>query len=426
MNTPVLHYPDTTSLLGLRRTPGRPLEFLDALAHRGDFVPFTLAHRPAVLLNRPDYVSMVLVSEASKFQKGRANQRARHLLGSGLLTADASLHAERLKVIQPAFARRRHGEFVADVVSRASAMCDRWHRGSVVSVTDEIGELAFCIVGHTIVGADVSGDFREVKAAAADATASLDPLLSLVAPIPKVRRAHARLRRVVHALALRASDAAPEGSLLALLNAGAIAEPASEQRTDDLLTVLLAGYDTITSALTWAWALLSAHPAVEAKMRDEVDAVLGLRAATQADVPNLVYTRGVIAEALRLHPPAWVLARHAVETHRFDAGEISRGTTVLVSQYLLHRDPRFFAHPAVFDPARWMVRERSALPRFAYFPFGAGPRSCIGESFAWLESVLLLATVAQRCRLQAIGRAFPEIDARMTLRPRGPVLMTVC
>lgn len=424
MNSSLLHYPDT-NLWGIRRESGNPLGFLDALARHGDFVPFMLARRPAVLLNRPDYVSTVLVSEASTFQKGRANQRARHLLGSGLLTADAGLHAERLKVIQPAFARRRREEFAAAVVSQASAMCDRWNRDRVIDLTHEIGELTFCIVGQTIVGADVSREFCEVKAAVAEATASLDPLVSLVAPLRQVRRAQTRLRRVVRAAAARASDAAPEGSLLALLNAHDGRDPASEQRTDDLLTILLAGYDTITSALTWTWALLSAHPDVEAKLREELEAVLGPRTATPADIPGLVYTRAVIAESLRLYPPAWVLARHAVESHVFDGGEVAPGTTVLISQYLLHRDPRFFDRPTMFEPARWLSGHQPIHPRLAYFPFGAGSRSCIGESFALMESVLLLATIAQRWRLQAMDGELPEIEARITLRPRGSVLMTV-
>lgn len=425
MSTPALQYPGT-SVWRIRRTSRHPLEFLDALARQGDFVPFMLGGRPAVLLNRPDYVSTVLLSQASRFQKGRANQRARNLLGSGLLTADEGLHARRLRLIQPAFARRRRAEFVAAIVSRASAMCDTWSPGSVVDVASDIGQLAFSVVGCTVIGADVSSEFHQVKTAVADATASLDPLLSLVAPVPQVRRARARLRRIAHAIAARASEEAPDGSLLALLKADVPREASEEQDCDDLLTILLAGYDTISSALTWSWALLAANPAAESAMREEVASVLGSRPAGPADIPGLRYTRAVIAEALRLYPPAWVLAREAVAPHQFDDGEVAPGTIVLMSQYLLHRDGRFFDRPAVFDPARWLPGNHRPHSRFAYFPFGAGARSCIGETFAWMESVLLLATVAQRCRLKTVDGCFPGIDARITLRPRGPALMVVC
>jgi cytochrome P450 len=417
-------YPDT-NLWSIRRKSCKPLEFLDALARDGDFMPFMLAWRHAVLLNRPDYVSTVLVSEARKFQKGRAIQRARHLLGSGLLTAEGALHAERRKALHPAFAGRRLEECASIVVSRASAMCDRWSPHRVIDVTHEIGELTFGIVGETIVGTDVSREFREVKEAVADATASLDPLVSLVAPLRHVRRAQARLRRVVRGAAARASSGAVANSALALLNARTGGEPLTEQDIDDLLTILLAGYDTITSALTWTWALLSAYPDVDARMREELKAVLGERDATADDVARLAYTRAIVAESLRLYPPAWVLARHAVESHRFDAGEVPAGTVVLISQYLLHRDARFFDRPTVFDPGRWLRDDQRIHRRLAYFPFGAGSRSCIGESFGWMEGVLLLATIARRWRLIAIDNTFPEIEARITLRPRGAVMMTV-
>jgi len=395
-----------------------------------------------VLLNRPDYVSTVLIGEAAKFHKGSANQRARRLLGNGLLTAAGEVHAERRRLIQPAFARTRLDECAAVVVRRARAMCDRWRAGEVVDVVDAIGQLTFGIVGETIVGGLVDAEFRQVQEAVSEAIASLDPLVSLVAPLRRVRRAQSRLRTVVAELASRATEQATEGSLLALLNAhdaqgcgssaglqprrSAGLQPChqpSEQRIDDLLTILVAGHDTITSALSWTLALVAAHPEVERDMRDELKAVLAGRDATAADVGDLVYTRAVLAESLRLYPPAWVLARHAAESHCFDEGEVQAGTIVLVSQYLLHRDGRFFERPQAFDPRRWLAGGADH-PRFAYFPFGAGARACIGESFGWMEGVLLLATIALRWRLRTIG-AFPEIDLRITMRPRGPVLMEV-
>jgi cytochrome P450 len=416
------HYPEP-SLWSLRRRQTDPIGFLEALARQGDFVPFVLARRQAFLLNHPDYVSAVLVSHSDTFRKGPANDRARHLLGNGLLTADGALHAARRAAIQPAFARKRLEDCSPLIVARTRAMCDTWTDTQVVDVTGAIGALTFGIVGEAVIGAAVEPLFEDVRRAACDATASVDPLVSLVAPLREVRVAQERLRAIVEKLVSHAGSRSASGGLLSLLHTPDSDPMLRAQLIDDVLTILLAGHDTITSALTWTWLLLSSHAGVEEKLRAELDSVLGDREATARDLPDLVYTRGVLAEALRLYPPAWVLARHAVEAHQFAGGEVPAGALVLVSQYLLHRDERYFARPDVFDPDRWQGSGKPDRPRLAYFPFGAGARSCIGEAFAWMEGVLVLATIAQRWRLGPLGTAFPDIEARITLRPRQRVLL---
>ncbi len=421
--SPTIQYSSILSSSFRGRSPD-PLRFLEALAQRGNLVPFFLGRQPAILLNRPDYVGAVLVSCEPKFQKGDATRRARRLLGDGLLTAAADLNKERRKIIQPVFARQHLEACAAVIVARAREMCGRWNGEEIVDVTHALATLTFGIVGETIIGAQAADEFDEVRSAVSEATASLDPLMTLVAPLTRVRRARARLRGAVERLLRRASDGAQKGSMLALLDAH---EPESgmpsPQRVDDVLTLLLAGHDTITSALTWALALLSQHPACALAMRHELDSVLGSRDATADDVPRLVYTRAVLAEALRMYPPAWVLARQAVEPHEFEEGTVPSGAVVLVSQYLLHRDARYFARPGTFDPARWLTHDRPDIPRFAFFPFGAGSRSCIGESFAWMEGVLLLATVCRQWRLRLENDVFPAVEPRITLRPRGHVRM---
>ena len=387
-------------------------------------MPFRLGRQPAILLNRPDYVGTVLASSESKFQKGDATRRARRLLGDGLLTAAAELNRERRKMIQPAFARDHLQACAAVIVLRAREMCGRWNSGHIVDVTHALAELTFGIVGETIVGAPAADEFEEVRSALSDATDSFDPLLTLVAPLRRVDRARTRLRGAVERLLRRAGDDAHKGSLLILLDAHEPgAAPASAQRVDDVLTILLAGHDTITSALCWTLALLAAHPDCESVLHQELDSVLGGRDATVDDVPRLVFTRAVLAEALRMYPPAWGLARQAVAPHQFEEGTVPTGAVVLVSQYLLHRDPRYFARPAQFDPGRWAPQRQQAVPRFAFFPFGAGSRSCIGESFAWMEGVLVLATLCRRWRMRLDQEGFPAMEPRITLRPRGHVWM---
>jgi cytochrome P450 len=361
----------------------------------------------------------VLVTHASKFPKGSANQRAKRLLGNGLLTAEGALHAERRRLIQPAFARQRFDGYGATMVAHARRLRDGWQEGEAIDLSTTMSRLTFGIIGETVVGANVDELYEDVRQALMQATASLNTLVSLLAPLRRVRAERARLHRVVDRLIDHAVPS--EGSLLELLHES----EGYAQLRDDVLTILLAGHDTISNALTWTWILLASNRKVEEKLRDEIAAVVGDRLPTAADVPRLVYARSVLAESLRLYPPAWVIARRAAETHRFEEGIVLKGSLVLVSQYLMHRDRRYFDDPLCFIPDRWLAEPDPARPKMAFFPFGAGLRSCIGEAFGWMEGVLLLATIAQRWRLAPLDAGQPEIDARITLRPRHQVRMQV-
>jgi cytochrome P450 len=375
-----------------------------------------------VLLNRPDHAAVVFVSRASAFRKGSANRRAKSLLGEGLLTTEGARHTESRRAMQPVFARQRLESCASIIVDRTRMVRDAWRPGELVDVTRSMGALTFGVVGEAIVGARVDAQFDEVRAITEAATATIDPLLSLIAPLRSMRQARARLRVVAATLLERASRA-EEGSLLALLREHDPEPAVQAQRVDDLVTLLLAGHDTLTSALAWVWLLLASHPDVETRLHDELATVLGGRNATAADVSALPFTKAVLAEALRLYPPAWILARQAVESQPFEEGEVAAGALVLVSPYLMHRDARWFERPARFEPDRWLGNQER--PKTAYMPFGAGPRSCIGESFAWLEGVLILATIAQRWKFTMVG-PIAEPDLRITLRPRGNVFLRAC
>lgn len=256
---------------------------------------------------------------------------------------------------------------------------------------------------------------------------ALDPLVALVAPRRRLQPTRQRLEAIVEALIRRrlALDDPPD-DLLGLLLAADGPEATPEQLLDDAITLLLAGHDTIANALTWTWGWLASLPAVAAAVHAEVDAVVDREVPlTAADLPRLPYTRAVLAESLRLRPPAWILARRALEDHDGPAGRIAAGTIVVMSPYVVHRDPRFYPDPLRFEPRRWLAAAPSARPKLAFFPFGAGRRSCIGEGFAWLEGVLVLATCARRWRLESTGdaAAVGAVEARITLRPRGPLPM---
>ena len=412
------------ALWSLRRRQADPIGFLTALAARGDFVPFSLAGRPAFLLNRPDYIEEVLVSHASKFAKGPANERAKALLGNGLLTADGVLHSRRRALIQSAFARRCLDGFGEVIVSRAQRLCESWQEFDEIDVSRAMGRLTFGILSKTLFDANVDDLYEEVRRAVRQATASLDALVSLVAPLVTVRPERARLDAVVARMIADAERRERStGCLLSVLLSHESETGSREQLCDDALTILLAGHETISHALTWTWLLLGAHAPIEARLREELAEVLDGRPPVAADIPRLAYARAVLAESLRLYPPAWVLARRAVEPHRVDAGLLPAGALVLVSQYLIHRDERYFNRPQVFDPGRWISSSMAGRPRMAYFPFGAGGRSCIGEAFAWMEGVLLLATITQRWRLRPLEDAAVAVDPRATLRAKVHVRM---
>jgi cytochrome P450 len=319
-----------------------------------------------------------------------------------------------------------YGDVVAAHAGRRAAA---WRDGDVVDAVDEMASLTLAIAGEALFSADLAPMAAEVRGLLATAIGALDPLVALVAPQRHLRPARARLDAIVGAMiARRLADSDPPDDLLGLLLAADGPEATPEQLHDDAITLLLASHDTIANALAWTWDWLAREPAMADAVRAEAATVLGdgaaARPATAADLPRLPYTRAVLAESLRLRPPAWILARRALEDHHGPGGRIAAGTLVVMSPYLVHRDARFFPEPLRFDPGRWLAAPATPRPKLAYFPFGAGRRSCIGEGFAWLEGVLLLATLARRWRLEAIGGP-SALDARITLRPRGPMALRV-
>jgi cytochrome P450 len=426
----VTYPPDfRSSRWSLRRASRNPLAFLDALAcSPGEIVPFSLAGRPAFLLKHPDLVEAVLVTHQDKFTKSSGLRRAARLLGQGLLTADGERHRRQRSTIQPAFHRQCLERYSEIMVAHTARMSDGWRDGETVNIVALTGALTLSIVGQALFGTDLRTVSDEVRRAATTASDSLDPFISLLAPVRRVRPERARLAALVDALIDgRLSDGPGPDDLLALLLRSADRSPALlEQARDDALTILLAGHETIANALVWTWTLLAQHPMIEAQLEREVDIVLGERAATASDLPALATTRRILAESMRLRPPAWVIARTAATGLEIGGTYISGGATVLISQYLLHRDPRFFPDPSTFDPDRWLDPLSQGRPKMAYIPFGAGPRNCIGEAFAWMEGVLLLATFAQRWRLRLIADGTELVpQPRITLRPPPIVRMTL-
>lgn len=403
-----------------RRHGDEPLAFLQRLAVTGrDVVPFLIGRRQAFLVNSAAGVEEVLVRRAHDFDKGPGYTAASRLLGPGLLTAEGNAHAERRRAANPAFHRAYLEAAVPAMVRHAIACRGRWRADRPLDIAEEMRTLTLAIAADALFGADSAPWADVVSCALTRALAPVDGLVAIVAPPSSVRHARRDLDEAIdEILAARRSTTRRPKDLLSLLM-DVEADDGNESRLrDDVRTFLVAGHDTMSHALTWTWILLAAHPDVDERLGLEVETVLGSRLPEITDVPRLTYTRAVVKEALRLWPPAWVIVRRAKGPLCLDGMDIPKGALVVASPFVTHRDARYFPRPEAFDPGRWLSPNAEAdRPKYAYFPFGAGPRACVGEHFAWLEATLVLATLAQDWRAPRIPPGVVQPAARVTLRP---------
>jgi cytochrome P450 len=398
----------------------------------GDLVAFRVGPQRLVLLNHPDYVEDVLVTRARLFKKGRALERAKRLLGEGLLTSEADLHRRQRRLAQPAFHKQRITAYADAMVAHAQRTAARWADGDTLDISAEMNRLTLTIVGETLLGSDLEAEAGAVRDALTTVFEAFPMTMSPFAPLlerlplPIVRRynrAQATLDRLIYRIIdERRRTPDDRGDLLSMLLLARDEEDdggrmSNAQVRDEAMTIFLAGHETTANALAFTWYLLAQNPAVERRLHEEIDAALGGRTATAADTALLPYARMVLAESMRMYPPAWAIGRRAMEDVEIGGYTIPKGTVVLFSQYLLHRDARFFPDPDRFDPDRWLPERQKGRPKFAYFPFGGGTRVCIGEAFAWMEGILVLATLAGRWRMESLETGALPLQAAITLRP---------
>jgi cytochrome P450 len=404
---------------------------LDSARQYGDIVVFPIGSERIFSLSHPDYVEQVLVTSYRQFVKSRGLKYAKRILGEGLLTSEREFHLRQRRLIQPAFHRRRIAQYARVMVDYAARARVRWQDGVTLDIHEEMMRLTLAIVGKTLFDADVRSEAGEIGEAL---TASLQMFKRLNQPFGEVldrlplpsnrrfRRAQERLDATIYRIIEeRRASGRDHGDLLSMLLQAEDDDrtPMSPQQVrDEAMTLFLAGHETTANALTWAWYLLSQNPAVEAKLQAEVDAVLGHRLPTVEDLPQLSYTEKVLTESMRLYPPAWVIGRETVGDYMLDGVRLPAHSMILMSQYVVHRDPRYFSEPDQFEPERWTPEFKAALPRFAYFPFGGGPRVCIGEPFAWTEGILLLATLAQQWQMRLAPGQRIALLPQITLRPK--------
>jgi cytochrome P450 len=423
-------------LLRFRRNP---LAQFETIAREyGDIAYLKFGTEKVFFINHPDLIREVLVTQNKNFVKGRGLERTKKFLGEGLLTSEGKLHLRQRRMMQPAFHHRRIAAFAETMTAQAQRTCGRWHDGEKLDVTEEMMRLTLAIVAQTLFGADLEADAKDVGAALTAMMKSLPIMMLPFAdflqklPLPVLRRmktAHARLDEIIYGLINeRRASGKDHGDLLSMLLVAQDEEDpevrmSDQQVRDEAMTIFLAGHETTANALNWTWYLLSEHPAIEARLHEELDRVLNKRLPTLADMPTLPYTEKVISESFRLYPPAWMVGRRALADCELGGYVVPARSIVIMSQYVMHRDARYFVEPLRFDPERWTPEFKGTLPKYAYFPFGGGPRQCIGEGFAWMEAILLLATIARQWKL-ALLPGFPVVPQPMvTLRPKHGLQM---
>ena len=454
---------------------GSPILLFEHL-HRtfGNIAQYKFLGTPIVFVNEPEYIREILVTQVASFTKERTVKRMKLLLGEGLITSEEPFHLRQRRIAAPAFHRERINAYAAQIVASAVTARDRITPGIPFDIAAASMALSLEIVARTLFSTEVDDDIRRINDEVNTimglynlivAMPQLESYIHLPIPIPgitKFRRAKASLDAVVGRLIARASRSAmhagqtDRGDLLTMLLSSRIellgedGTPTGQHESmsdtqvrDEVLTIFLAGYETVANGLTWTWYCLSQNPEAEARLHAELDTVLGTEEAgcptsglsdvgssnvnrrlpTLADYPNLRYTEQVFAESMRLYPPAWAMGRMNIRPVTLGPYRFPPGAHFFFSQYIMSRTPEHYPNPLRFDPDRFTPEAKAARPKYTYFPFGGGSRQCIGESFAWMEGILSIATLAQHFRFRYADPTPPTPQAKITLRPRDPLHM---
>jgi cytochrome P450 len=397
----------------------------------GDIIYYRAFFRHVYFLNNPDFIERVLVTNSRNFIKGEALQFNRRIFGNGLLTNEGDAWLEQRHLIQPAFRRDRIESYGNTMVAYTERMVAPWHNGEVRDIHRDMMRLGLEVVAKALFNVEIASERNAIAEAlntfmelGSRGRLLLPPILRLLptADNRRYQRAARQLDDVVYRLIRqrRSNDQIGDDLLYGLLhtqdeNGRGMSD---KQLRDEVMTLLLAGHETTAVSLSWTWYLLAQYPEVEEKLWSELRQVLNGRKPTAQDLSKLPYTGRVVKEAMRLYPPAWAIVRKSLHHCEIGGYQVPAGSTVMMNQWVMHRDPRYYDQPEQFNPDRWLDERAKAIPKFAYFPFGGGPRTCIGASFAAMEGVLVLATIAQKYQLRVAPDWPVEPLPTMTLRPK--------
>jgi cytochrome P450 len=433
-------------LLGLLAYRRGRLGFLQNMAQRyGDISYFAIGSQQAYLLNHPDFIKEVLVNNSQNFIKGSALQRSKRLLGKGLLTSEGEAHRLQRRLAQPAFHRSRIEAYAKVMTEYTTRSTTGWRAGQTLDLAEEMMALTLAIVGKTLFDADLESEASEVGEAitamlqATDTSSVSSIVIDLLKKLPGARKrsgakaqarfasAKAKLDELIYRLIAERRLSGDRGDLLSMLLLAQDEDDGAQmsdlQLRDEAMTIFMTGHETTAVTLAWTFYLLSKNPDCEAKLHAEVDQVLGGRVPTMMDLARLPYAEMVLCEAMRLYPPAWALQRTAVNDSAIGGYIIPKGSQVLMSQYVMHHDARYFPDPERFDPERWTKAARDSRPQFSYFPFGGGVRRCIGDAFAMMEATLLLTQLAGAWQMKHEPSHKVALQPVMSLRPKHGMRM---
>jgi cytochrome P450 len=416
----------------LRAYTSDPLGFPQLCARAfGDVVGLHLGPRRVYLVMHPDPIEQVLVTNNRNFKKDFTIRFYRPVLGNGLLSSDGAFWLRQRRLVQPAFLKSRIAAYGEVMVSYAERMLAKWRDGQMLDIHAEFMRLALEIAAKTLFDTEVDEETYEIGAALETALHCIDNRFNGAFWLPywvptannrALHRAVARLDQILYRLiAQRRRSSKDRGDLLSILlqardenDGGGMTD---RQLRDEAMTLLLAGHETTALALSWTWYLLAQHPEAMARLRSEVENLLGGRPPTVADLPQLGYAEHVITEGMRLYPPAYGMGRECIEDCELMGYRVPAGTTLFLMQWVVHHDARFFTDPNEFRPERWSDGWRERLPKYAYFPFGGGPRLCIGNTFAMMEATLVLAAMAQHVTMTLDPNHQVQLWPSITLRP---------
>ncbi|MGC2575313.1 MAG: cytochrome P450 [Candidatus Nitrosopolaris sp.] len=426
----------------LRKFMNDPTKTLMEIAHTyGDICHFKFGRQHIYLLNNPDYIEGILIRDHKNFIKSRGLQVSKRLLGEGLVTSEGEYHDRQRKLIQPTFHPNRIKAYGDIMTSHAVRMQERWKDGSTLDIHKEMMHVTSEIISKAVLGSDIKAEEDEVGVALQTCMEYFNrlqmPFGELIEKIPILpinkgyQSAKKKLDSIVYAMIKEHRDNEGKGIykedlLYTLLQAqdteAGIGRMTDLQLKDEVMTIFLAGHETTSNALTWTFYLLSQHPTTDDRLYAELSSVLGdrdnKRIPTVEDIPKLDYIEKVFRESMRLYPPAWTLGRKAINDYKVDKYVIPAGSVILMSQYVMHHDSHYFSNPDVFYPDRWTKEAKLHLPRFSYFPFGGGIRGCVGEPFAWMEGILLLATICRHWKMHHDRDHKVGLKPLITLRPK--------
>ncbi|MDN3667767.1 cytochrome P450 [Echinicola jeungdonensis] len=425
-----------SNLLGFRKDS---LGFMKNIAEKyGDIAQFKIGHLRILLLNHPDFIKEVLSTQQDNFVKGRPLKMAKELLGEGLLTSEGDFHKHHSRIMQPAFHRKMMDIYSPVMSEFASRLMNGWKNGTSVDIFKEMVRMSTGIAGKTMFGVDleeeaaeINQEFESIMDIFGRVTLPFAEYL-LKLPLPgsiRFFKAKSRLDKIIYKIIEeRRKTKLDKGDLLSLLLLAQETNKkdrgiSNEEIRDEALTLLLTAFDTTSLALTWTWYLLSQNPLAEEELHEEVDQVLQGRQPTLDDYPKLKFTKMVFTEAMRLYPPIYVIVREARSNLTIGDYFIPKGTIVLMSPYLIHHDSRFHKDPMKFNPQSWAPSTNRQKSKYEYFPFSEGPRSCIGQHYAWLEGVMVIASISQFWRLKLVPDQVVEMAQLLNLRPKNGILM---